>query len=224
MTSRKRSRATADKIHAECPFTITYVDSTPGAKQKQHRGKKTIIGIEKVKSIVQQVQIQQFKFPYPNVDIHYTIQPGEKWFYMTRYASFVQEGTKYLTGDFAMVANEQSVKRQCTETETDTEHSNRDWIARILEIRASDAFHVYARVAWMYWPYELPSGGKIDNHHFGPREVVLSNHMDVINVMSITQPATVKQWANAGDEEVDDAFYYRQAFNCRNRVLSAVDG
>jgi hypothetical protein len=47
--------------------------------------------------------------------------------------------------------------------------------------------------------------------------------MDVINVMSITQPATVRRWVDTGDEEVGDMFYYRQALNCRSVVLSSVD-
>ena len=44
--------------------------------------------------------------------------------------------------------------------------SEDDWVARILEIRASDEHHVYARVFWMYWPDELPAGT-----HYGKRQV-----------------------------------------------------
>ena len=61
--------------------------------------------------------------------------------------------------------------------------SNDDWVARILEIRASDEHHVYARVCWMYWPDELPQGthagkkavqGRQPYH--GINELVASNH------------------------------------------------
>jgi hypothetical protein len=76
----------------------------------------------------------------------------------------------------------------------------------------------------MYWLYELPSRGKIESHDYGSREVVMSNHMDVINVMSITGPATVKRWGESDDKDVGEAFYYRQTFNCRSLVLSPVDG
>ncbi|KAM0344846.1 hypothetical protein ACHAPU_007228 [Fusarium lateritium] len=223
MGSKKRSRSSTDKVHAECPFIITYVDHSPEIKQKQAKGKKSNPISEKDKRVFQRVHSQTFEFPRSSADVHYTIQPSEKWLHMTRYASFVQDGTKYSIGDFAMVANEQSVKRKCTKTQLDSEQLSPDWIARILEIRASDTLHVYARVAWMYWPYELPSGGNIGTHQYGPREVVMSNHMDVINVMSVTTPATVKQWTDTVDGEVDDRFYYRQAFNCRNRVLSTID-
>jgi hypothetical protein len=61
--------------------------------------------------------------------------------------------------------------------------SDDDWVARILEIRASDEHHVYARVYWMYWPDELPQGtqdgkkviqGRQPYH--GMNELVASNH------------------------------------------------
>ena len=61
--------------------------------------------------------------------------------------------------------------------------SDDDWVARILEIRASDEHHVYARVYWMYWPDELPQGthdGKKVVHsrqaYHGMNELVASNH------------------------------------------------
>lgn len=44
--------------------------------------------------------------------------------------------------------------------------------------------------------------------------------MDVINVVSVTMPATVNQWIEADDDEIQDALYWRQAFNCRNAQLS----
>lgn len=59
------------------------------------------------------------------------------------------------------------------------------WVAQILEVRASDAFHVYARVYWMYWPEELPLGtldgkrkiaGRQPYH--GQHELVASNHSE----------------------------------------------
>jgi hypothetical protein len=63
--------------------------------------------------------------------------------------------------------------------------SDDDWVARILEIRASDEHHVYARVYWMYWPDELPEGtldgkkyvrGRQPYH--GNNELIASNHSE----------------------------------------------
>ena len=61
---------------------------------------------------------------------------------------------------FIHVANDSSIKRQKVVNNNNpmqrSEKSGDDWVARILEIRASDEHHVYARVYWMYWPHELP--------------------------------------------------------------------
>ncbi|KAK1754098.1 hypothetical protein QBC47DRAFT_35112 [Echria macrotheca] len=104
-----------------------------------------------------------------------------------------------------------------------------DWVARILEIRASDGHHVYARVAWMYFPDELPQGtydgkkivqGRQSYH--GTNELIASNHMDIINAVSVTAQATVRQWYEENDDEVQQALYWRKAFDVRTYELSTV--
>jgi hypothetical protein len=139
---------------------------------------------------------------------------------MTRYASFIQNGIRYAIGDFIKVANEQSVKLQRTHR-TQRPQRHLHWIARVLEVRAKDPAHVYVRVAWMYWPHDLPSVG---GHDYAPAEVVMSNHMDVINAMSVTDPAIVKRWDSPDDDKVgDDVFRYRQTFDCRSRLISPIN-
>ncbi|KAH6876892.1 hypothetical protein B0T10DRAFT_413998, partial [Thelonectria olida] len=61
----------------------------------------------------------------------------------------------------------------------------RDWIAYILEIRAVDREHVFARVYWMYWPEEIPpqaAAGTSQMHghpsHYADNELVASNHSE----------------------------------------------
>ena len=44
--------------------------------------------------------------------------------------------------------------------------------------------------------------------------------MDIINVVSVTAPATVNQWFEENDEEVQDALYWRQGFDVRTYELS----
>lgn len=44
--------------------------------------------------------------------------------------------------------------------------------------------------------------------------------MDVINVVSVAMKATVHQWIESDDEEVQAALYWRQAYNCRTAQLS----
>jgi len=44
--------------------------------------------------------------------------------------------------------------------------------------------------------------------------------VDIINVVSVTSQATVKQWYEENDEEIQNALYWRQAFDVRTYELS----
>ena len=44
--------------------------------------------------------------------------------------------------------------------------------------------------------------------------------MDVINVVSVTAQATVNQWDETNEDEVQPALYWRQAFDVRSMELS----
>ncbi|KAH7464260.1 hypothetical protein FOMA001_g17442 [Fusarium oxysporum f. sp. matthiolae] len=58
-----------------------------------------------------------------------------------------------------IAANERTIEQQKAQGDRKHIHkSNEYWVAFILEIRASDDDHVYARVYWMYWPEDLPRG------------------------------------------------------------------
>jgi hypothetical protein len=92
---------------------------------------------------------------------------------------------KYYREDFVYVANESTVNHQKTTNDGKGGYKKSDvkWVARILEIRASDEHHVYARVYWMYWSDELPPG-TIDRKmtvqgrqpYHGTDELIASNH------------------------------------------------
>jgi hypothetical protein len=85
------------------------------------------------------------------------------------------------------VANDATIERQKAAANPDgtsqPRKSDDDWVARILEIRAADEHHVYARVNWMYSPDELPKG-TIDGKrsvegrqpYHGQNELIASNH------------------------------------------------
>lgn len=96
-------------------------------------------------------------------------------------------GIKYYSEGFVFVANEATIERQRAAASLGNvgpiKKSDDDWVARILEIRAADEHHVYARVYWMYWPDELPHGtldgkktvqGRQPYH--GQNELIASNH------------------------------------------------
>lgn len=96
-------------------------------------------------------------------------------------------GSKYFSDNYIFVANESTIERQKSVANREQigprSKSDDDWVARILEIRASDEHHVYARVYWMYWPDELPANtldgkkyisGRQPYH--GLNELIASNH------------------------------------------------
>ncbi|KAK0733934.1 hypothetical protein B0T26DRAFT_631645 [Lasiosphaeria miniovina] len=237
-SARKRPRAETEDNRAECPFVIKLVDPKD-KEQKKKAKRRRFEGAGDDDDTSQRINLQMSPFSpsgklktYETMDLHYQVEPAKKWTDMTRYNSFVLNGVKYFSEGFIYVANDSSIERQKSSHEPihPRKKSDDDWVARILEIRASDEHHVYARVYWMYWPDELPQGthdvkksvsGRQPYH--GINELIASNHMDIINVVSVTSPAVVKQWYEENDDEIQNALYWRQAFDVRTYELSTVE-
>ncbi|KAH8658920.1 hypothetical protein BGZ61DRAFT_465711 [Ilyonectria robusta] len=231
MSPRKR-RISVVEDPVEYPFFITFRE-----KERRNNNKRKRDSQEEESM----VQIQNSPFlptgafkTHDTMDVSYTVEPGKIWPSMTRYNSFILNGVKYYNEDFIFVANKSTIERQQVAAslgkDEPTKQSADDWVARILEIRAADEYHVYARVYWMYWPEELPHG-TLDGKkmvqgrqlYHGQKELIASNHMDIINVVSVTMPATVVQWIELDDDKIQDALYWRQAFDFCNSQLSSVD-
>lgn len=94
---------------------------------------------------------------------------------------------KYYNEGYVHVANDHTIERQKGEIREQMDPGQVDeWVAKILEIRAADEHHVYARVAWMYLPDELPTGsiegkktvGGRQSYH-GKNELIASNHSEL---------------------------------------------
>ncbi|KAG5989340.1 hypothetical protein E4U52_005649 [Claviceps spartinae] len=260
--SRKRSRPISEDNRADCPFSITIV-AAHNHENRGHASKKRERdghehGTAAKSSKKELVQVSPFepkgKFKSSqSMNLVYTVEPQKQWLDMTRYNSFVLNGFKYSHDEFVYVANDTTIELQkATAKNADggaTLQSTDYWVARILEVRASDELHVYARVYWMYSPDEIPAGtsdgrktiaGRQPYH--GQNELLASNHsktlveilppsgqasckfwlVDVINVVSVAMKATVHHWIESDDDEVQDALYWRQAFNCRTSQVSSV--
>ncbi|KAH7112689.1 hypothetical protein EDB81DRAFT_873605 [Dactylonectria macrodidyma] len=232
MSPRKRRISVAEEDSVECPFFIT-------SREKERRNNNKRKNDDQEQESMVQIQNSPFSptgtfKTHDTMDISYTVEPGKIWPSMTRYNSFILNGVKYYNEEFVFVANKSTIERQQAAAslgkDVPTKQLADDWVARILEIRAADEYHVYARVYWMYWPEELPHGtldgkkmvqGRQPYH--GQKELIASNHMDIINVVSVTMPATVNQWIESDDDKIQDALYWRQAFDCRNSQLSSVE-
>ncbi|KAK7745348.1 hypothetical protein SLS53_002844 [Cytospora paraplurivora] len=234
---RKRTREIDEASRAECPFSIRLVDPKDNKKKAIKRRRTEDEGEDGPSK--NPVQMSPFapsgKFrTHETMDVHYMVEPLKRWSEMTRYNSFVLNGSKYFSDNYIFVANESTIERQKSLASREQlgprTKSDDDWVARILEIRASDEHHVYARVYWMYWPDELPVGttdgrkpvsGRQPYH--GQNELIASNHMDIINVVSVTQQATVNQVTDENDDQIQSALYWRQALDVRNLELSALE-
>ena len=85
------------------------------------------------------------------------------------------------------------------------------------------------QVAWLYWPDELPApkkpspdqitphGGKRTYH--GSHELVASNHMDVLDVLSFAGKADVGHWLEE-DDNLPYKLYWRQTLSRETQELS----
>ncbi|KAK2469079.1 hypothetical protein H9L39_19347 [Fusarium oxysporum f. sp. albedinis] len=235
MGKRKRSLSVGEDNCAKCPFTISYETGDSPAQQKWPKNKRRKYDGQDENNQAQS-QISPFKpmgsfKTHESMDLKYTVEPRERWQKMSRYNSFILNENKYYSGVFVYVANELSIEKQIAQDNGKDICENKDeWVARILEIRASDEHHVYARVYWMYWPDELPAktvDGKKEvqgrQPYHGVNELIVSNHMDIINVVSVTGLATVHQWIESDSKKIPKGLYWRQAFDCRNLQLSSVE-
>ncbi|ETS87809.1 hypothetical protein PFICI_01637 [Pestalotiopsis fici W106-1] len=236
-SARKRARPEGDKeVEADCTFTIEYPN--PGSKDNKAKKRRRTDSASPAPAPKVPFQPSPFaphgrflKDPSNNMDRHYRVSPAKEWTDMTRYNSFVLNGVKYFAEGFIFVANRSTIDqpRNPGQIVKNMDKSQEEWVARILEIRAKDEHHVYARVYWMYWPDELPERSRYNGKHVkgrqpyhGLHELIASNHMDIINVVSVTAPATVQQWDEGNEDEVQPALYWRQALDVRTMELSSL--
>ena len=91
------------------------------------------------------------------------------------------------------------------------------WVAQVKEVAAADAHHVYIRVLWLYWPEELPGGAQ---PYHGQSELVLSNHMDIIDALAVAGRAPVRYWAERDEEDIPAGFFWRQRYTFHDEALS----
>ncbi|KAG0650593.1 hypothetical protein D0Z07_2764 [Hyphodiscus hymeniophilus] len=159
------------------------------------------------------------------LDQYYTVVPSEEWDSMKKYNNFIIQGEVYKNNQFVFVRGENTPKDKTVEDPKDF------WVARILQVRAKNAQHVYALVTWLYWPDELPApkkpasdqvsaaGGKRTYH--GSHELIPSNYMDVLDVLSFAGKAEVGHWLEE-DDNLPYKLYWRQTFCRETQELSKI--
>ncbi|KAL5598897.1 uncharacterized protein BROUX77_005930 [Berkeleyomyces rouxiae] len=183
---------------------------------------------------------------HASLDGKFVVEPRDKWYSMTRYQHFKLNSIEFRVGMFIWVANDQTAVMEAGNVEQQLagpapnmakKLSEYGWVGRILEIRAHDEDNVFVRLVWMYWPDELvpcrlvggSAGGTADGsriiqgrqQYHGWSEMIASNHMDIINAMTVSARATVTHWKE-DDLESHSCLYWRQALDVRTSELTAV--
>jgi hypothetical protein len=161
------------------------------------------------------------------MDQHYVIVPYDTWNLMKKYNNFVIMGDAYRNKEYVFV---NPVEKGPTSYGDERDF----WVARVLEVRASNPQHVYALVAWLYWPHQLPqpragddTSDVADNKsgrrtYHGSHELIASNYMDVLNVLSFAGKADVEHWLEEDDEDVQQNLYWRQTYDQKTLKLSPI--
>ncbi|KAI4921552.1 hypothetical protein J4E85_008897 [Alternaria conjuncta] len=146
-------------------------------------------------------------------ELHVKIKPALYWEAMRRYRRFTVNGEEFEVGQMIFV--KKSEEDKIAEGPGTIEH----WIAKVLEVRGGDPEHVFLRVYWAYRPEDIPGGRQA---HHGDSELIVSNHMDIIDALSVDSSADVVYWDD-DPESLDlktDQLFFRQSYDITKRANS----
>ncbi|OAQ75080.1 bromo adjacent like protein [Purpureocillium lilacinum] len=202
--ARRGRRMAKSKSRALCPFSVVTVST----KRKRKRDTREI----------EQERWQGSPFEpkgrfstHDTMDLTYIVEPHKGWSDMTRYNRPSVKKVQYYNDDFVYVATQRAIAQQKSSGLLQLADC---WVAKILEIRARDQHHVYARVYWMYSPDDLPSKALENNKLISGRQAYHGQNefisVDVIDAVSVVMRAQVRQWVESDDEAVQDSLYWRQ--------------
>ncbi|KAK9491833.1 hypothetical protein V1508DRAFT_184254 [Lipomyces doorenjongii] len=190
--------------NTDVPFTVV---RKAGAKSNMKKAKKRKHGQEDGDNTTSPI------YADPEDSPDYVVQPKADWEQLSKYRNFVVGDERFTVGDYVFVNHASNMN------DIGLSDPSQFWIGRVLEIRASDPSHVYVRLFWMYWPNELPGGRR---YYHGNKELVASNHMDVIDAMTVAAKATVSHWLELDDEDKLADLFWRQRYDSYNNELMPI--
>ncbi|RVD82913.1 uncharacterized protein DFL_007323 [Arthrobotrys flagrans] len=137
------------------------------------------------------------------------IEPRAEWNMMKEYSIFKHGEIAFERGEIV------EVKRPGNDG---TPGERKEWLAKVLEVKADSPHCVYVRVAWFYWPEDLPMG-RMEYH--GRNEAIESNHPDIIDAMTVNSKVDIKEWDEEDEEATFNGYYYRQQYDYLSGQLTA---
>ncbi|KAK9240637.1 hypothetical protein V1525DRAFT_394501, partial [Lipomyces kononenkoae] len=188
--------------NTDVPFTIV-----------RKAGSKSLAKKSKTRKHGQEDRDKSPIYAYPEDSPDYVVQPKAEWEQLSKYSNFVVGDERFTVGDYIFVNHNRNMR------DITLSDPSQFWIGRVLEIRASDPSHVYIRLFWMYWPNELPGGRR---YYHGNKELVASNHMDVIDAMTVAAKATVSHWLELDDDDKLADLFWRQRYDSYNNELMPI--
>ncbi|ETI26342.1 hypothetical protein G647_03119 [Cladophialophora carrionii CBS 160.54] len=160
------------------------------------------------------------------LEIDYAVKPGSFWLKLRQYknARFKDPvDVTYSAGDIVYVNRRLPVPAPLSTDASTDERLAYDkenlWVGQIAEFRAASTNKVFVRVFWLYWPDELPMHRQ---PYHGNRELVMSNHVDIIEAQTIACHADISYWDEYDDSNktVLDERYWRQTYDV-TKMLTA---
>ncbi|KAI9863215.1 MAG: hypothetical protein M1813_004035 [Trichoglossum hirsutum] len=143
------------------------------------------------------------------------VRPSDKWEALKQRSIFMINDEPFRVGQSVFI-NHSNITQGTDLTEADLHGF---WAAEVAEIRANDARHVYLRIAWYYWPKELPGGRR---YYHGMKELVASNHMEIIHATTVAGRASIRHWQENDAPEELDGFFWRQRLDVMTKKLTPV--
>ncbi|KAK5950890.1 hypothetical protein OHC33_007961 [Knufia fluminis] len=157
------------------------------------------------------------------LSVKYAVKP-DTWGQIKQYTNVKLQTETFSKGDIIYVCNKDPPPEPPPTSLADGEYLEYErqnfWVGKIVESRATDDRNVFLLVAWLYWPHEIPQhlpGAKEARQYYGQGELVLSNYLDVIDAMTISNKAEITWYNEKDDNQLGNpsARYWRQSFDAR---------
>lgn len=123
-------------------------------------------------------------------------------------------------------ARRSSARTSSAKVDTQSDPSLAKWKAKVHEIRALDAYHVYLLVSWFDRPaHDLDSApGKKEGKVYGEYELVASTQVDVINATTAEGRVEIGHWdGEEGTRPGVGKYYWRERFDFVTKRLGEGD-